>query len=355
MVNLISSKCPKQCKCKNDEADIECNRQGITDELVVEIASQLDPTKVESLDFDSNDITNFPAKNFINFTKLESIYLSFNSLNKFPANISRFIPSVRQLRIRRNKINAIDRADFEGYHIGLLEISGNDIEKFDLDILQSIPDFGYIDVSSNKIKHLKKSKMQDLAQRHLNAEFADNDIEVIESGAFPLKMNFLNLNKNKLTASGIHASAFNDVDRIYLSYNKLKTVRREWFVSFPRYLDLSSNPLVCDCALYGVMRAIFFRDSEGTVEGKCNSTIDINDFYTENRLNCSPCLGYSGEHCQILLGEDEESPGLGVGYIVVIMVLVVFVLFAVIGVAFYVKRRRRYEKTSVDETTMANK
>ena len=62
-----------------------------------------------------------------------------------------------------------------------------------------------------------------------------------------------------------------------------------------------------------------------------------------NNFTCQCRSGYSGAHCQILDTKDKESPGLAVGYIILIVVLIILALGVLIGLVIYFQKRDKQE------------
>ena len=84
-----------------------------------------------------------------------------------------------------------------------------------------------------------------------------------------------------------------------------------------------------------------------------NGTCHINGNNSTN-YTCQCRSGYSGAYCQILDTKDKESPGLGVGYIILIVVLIVLILGGLIGLVIYFKRRDRQGHIPLVETNMVD-
>ena len=71
---------------------------------------------------------------------------------------------------------------------------------------------------------------------------------------------------------------------------------------------------------------------------------------------CQCSAGFTGPQCQLILGEDEDgSPGLDVGYIVLIVLVVLMVLIGSIGLVIFFKRRRGEKIAGGDEINMPRK
>ena len=69
---------------------------------------------------------------------------------------------------------------------------------------------------------------------------------------------------------------------------------------------------------------------------------------------CRCRSGYTGKHCQLLLGDDKGSQGLEVEYIVLI-VLIVFSLVGLIGMLLHFRRRGNSQKVIINEIGMAER
>ena len=306
-----------------------------------------------------------------------------------------------------------------------LDLTGNAIENIEIGMFSNLPSLIRIYLSGNKLNSIYR--------------FTD------------FKFSTIDLSSNGLTSSAIQDGAFNVVF-LNLKDNNLTTLREEWFVAAPEWLNLEENPLICDCVLYGALN-LFQKGGiiEYGLQGSCNDgkvVKNLKDFYVDNKLNCTSCSlnkyqngakcqvvdqfnyncsctekyygefcqlehacfenpcqnngtcleventfkrncssgyfgerceikdachfdnpcqnygtcqrsgnesmeytcqcsgGFTGPQCQLILGEEEDgSPGLAIGYIVLI-VLAVLALIGLIGLMIFFKRRRGYEKTA---------
>ncbi|XP_066933689.1 protein slit-like [Clytia hemisphaerica] len=331
-ISLVKSetKCPKECVC-NDNGEVYCNDEEITDERLAEIVKEMNPMKVTLLTLDQNHINNFQAESFSNFTKLELLSLSQNSLVKLPANISLFIPSIYLLYVNDNNISIIKQKDFEGYQsIKYLYIHENDIENLEPNVFNNLPNLVALDLSGNRLKTLKNGILDNL--KTLDRIILDNnEIATIENGVFSsipkLKRIYLSHNKlnsitpgmfvfkdfahsqlhlqyNGLSSIDIEDGAFNVKD-LNLERNNITSVRKEWFVSIPSRINLKYNPLTCNCVLYDTLNRFH---KEGldveNIEGFCDiNGVSLKVFHAENKLNCSSCSVnkcQNNEKCQVI-------------------------------------------------------
>ncbi|XP_066927307.1 protein slit-like [Clytia hemisphaerica] len=486
-ISLVKSetKCPKECEC-DDFGSVYCNEEEITDERLAEIVKEMNPMKLWNLHLDKNHINNFQAESFSNFTKLERLILAQNSLVKLPANISLFIPSITILTVRDNNISIIKQKDFEGYQsIKYLYIQRNGIENLEPNVFHNLPNLVDLYLTGNRLKTLKNGTLDNLKTLAvLNLD--NNEITTIENGAFSgipklnkiyLRYNKLNsittgmfmfkefahselhLQYNGLSSIDIEDGAFNVKD-LYLNRNNITSVRKEWFVSIPDWIDLRFNPLACNCVLYDTLNRFH---KEGldveNIKGSCDiDGVSLKVFHTENKLNCSSCSvnkcqnngecqvidqfsyscsceekyhgefcqfenacsenpckqngtclkventfkcncssgyhgencemkdechfgnpcqnngtcqrngnksmkytcecngGFTGPRCQLTLDEDGDGlPGLGIGYIILIVLLVMACVGLMVGVLMFFRRRRKSEKGTVNEMLKSGK
>ncbi|XP_066935692.1 slit homolog 2 protein-like [Clytia hemisphaerica] len=310
------TKCPKECVCDLNRF-VYCDDKDINDERLAEIVNEMNPMTV-LLSLNKNHINNFQAEIFGNFTKLDTLTLAQNSLVKSPTNISLFIPSIDTLDVSRNNMSIIKQKDFEGYQsIKYLFIQENGIEKLEQNVFQTIPDIIQLDVSGNRLKSLKNGTLDNL-KRLTGISFHNNEIATIESGVFShlpelqeiylshnklnsvtpgmfifknILLSSLDLDFNGLSSIDIQDGAFN-VKRLYLMGNKITSVRKEWFVSVPKRIDLRDNPLACDCALYDTLNR-FHKEGLDVkyIEGFCDIVgVSLKVFHVENKINCSSCF-----------------------------------------------------------------
>lgn len=271
--------CPEQCQCIRGKWT--CSKQNLTEWTLKDLLLKGDPTTVKELDLKNNLITNFPSSAFVNFTKLEEINLAGNLLTKPPKNISNFIPSLKILELNKNLISSISREDFQGYgsinHLDIFEnniseilpytfrnlpelrklfAEGNSLEVLQKDAFAGLDKLVWVTFQGNQIEHMDSSVFDNIPGLE-RVWLGNNRLKSIPVGLFKnSSLTILDLKQNQLTDKGISPDTFS-TDSVNLSQNNLTTLRKEWFSSatITYEINVSDNPILCDCALYETYRA----------------------------------------------------------------------------------------------------
>ncbi|XP_066922195.1 protein slit-like [Clytia hemisphaerica] len=296
-------------------------------------------------------------------------------------------------------METISRPDFEGYYsITDLDISGNNIKEIGSGAFQNIPYLDTLNVMDNKIERLENGVFEGL-DKITFIILSSNGLASIEPNVFqPLSsLKYLYLQDNKLVCDCGLYDAINPLNTLVIAGH----VKGNCNVSIPInefYADDKLSCSSCDinscqnnatcipvdkinynCSCsdkyYGqfcqLENACFHRPCQHN--STCLKTLDtfkcecsvgyfgelcqnevpcyINSCQHDgicqrnrnqsNDYTCQCKAGYSGAHCQ--LSDGEESSGLAVGYIILIVVVIILILGVIIGLVIYFKKRDKYE------------
>ncbi|XP_023315387.1 leucine-rich repeat-containing G-protein coupled receptor 4-like [Trichogramma pretiosum] len=171
---------------------------------------------------------------FPGLTNLDSLVLAHNKIQKVPARAFARMTQLNSLELEGNMINFIDSDAFIGLEENLqyLKLGDNDLHQIPSDALRRL----------HRLRHL---------------DLRANNISVVSEDAFTGygdSITFLNLQKN--TIKFIPSSTFenlNSLEILNLQNNKLSILSEDLVdstVDTLKVIDITDNPLVCDCKLY---------------------------------------------------------------------------------------------------------
>jgi len=142
-----TSQCPSQCKCT--EGIVDCRNRGL---LTVPDTLPLDMTEIR---LEQNQITDIPARAFLQYPRLRRIDLSNNEIRSIAADAFRNLKSLTSLVLYGNKITHLPSRLFEGLtSLQLLLINANKIECIKTDTFSGLTSLNLLSLYDNNIQSL---------------------------------------------------------------------------------------------------------------------------------------------------------------------------------------------------------
>uniref|UniRef100_A0A1I8MD81 Uncharacterized protein n=1 Tax=Musca domestica TaxID=7370 RepID=A0A1I8MD81_MUSDO len=236
--------------------------------------------KVEELNLGQNRISRIAAHAFDGLKNLKVLYLDDNTLTSVPAPESfQAMPMLAELYLGTNSFMSIPNRAFEDLKgLTRLDLKGAGLHNLSLEAMKGLEGVRFLDLSDNRLEFIPQSALTHL-ERLEELSLGQNDFESIptnalaglknlkrlqisgaqklqkvENAAFSSNTNleYLNLSANKLLAE-IEENAFSGLPHlkhIILKENQITTLNEGLFPwADLTTLDLSDNPLICDCRL----------------------------------------------------------------------------------------------------------
>lgn len=236
--------------------------------------------KVEELNLGQNRISRISAHAFDGLKNLKVLYLDDNTLTSVPAPENFLaMPLLAELYLGTNSFMSIPNKAFEDLKgLTRLDLKGAGLHNLSLEAMKGLEGVRYLDLSDNRLEFIPQSALSHL-ERLEDLSLGQNEFEVIpanalmglknlkklqitgaqklrkvENSAFTSNTNleYLNLSANKILTE-IEENAFTglpNLKHIILKENQIITLSEGLFPwSDLQTLDLSDNPLVCDCRL----------------------------------------------------------------------------------------------------------
>ncbi|XP_015171013.1 PREDICTED: protein toll-like [Polistes dominula] len=219
----------------------------------------------------NNKLDTLPDYLLANLTKLYQVYLNDNGLKFLPENLFLGSTSLMYIFLYDNLLVTLPINIFRDLHLmKQLSLKNNRIEYLPDKIFEDMEELKVLDLSDNQLTYLSRYIFYGLIDLEtLNIE--RNQIEDIDLMAFhPLiSLKFVNLSHNPLRLTHISKKMSGSIftvpsldTTIDLSYNKIRHIdlsnieeKVSWRME-DRYMtiDFKHNPLLCDCALYNLLR-----------------------------------------------------------------------------------------------------
>jgi Leucine-rich repeat (LRR) protein len=248
--------------------------------------------KVRSLILDSNMIRHIENGSFIGLSMLERLDLSHNELKYIPALIFEPLFKLRTLRIQYNDFNTLGELSMVGIsQLYELDLTGNSFH--------TIPRASLCKISNLKKLILRHNHIQKLAPY----AFVDLSLDYLDLGANKAPMvidrdAFCGLDP-QVVSSEPGVIDWTGLDTLRLDHNGLITlppclIQRMWTLSS---LDISGNPIHCDCSLLLPKENGVKTDYPGA---QCASPVEYAGRYTND-------ISLHNYHCLTQTYNDTQS------------------------------------------------
>ncbi|XP_031826326.1 uncharacterized protein LOC116424252 isoform X2 [Nomia melanderi] len=188
---------------------------------------------LKKLDMPENRITAIEEGDFEGLKSLDSLGLAHNQLREVPARVFSHLTQLNSLELDGNRITHVDPDAFIGLEENLqyLRLGDNNLHSVPSDALRRLHRLRHLDLRSNNITALPEDAF---------TGYGDS-------------ITFLNLQKNLIKVlPPLVFENLNSLETLNLQNNKLTQISEEVtenIVDTLRIIDITDNPLVCDCEL----------------------------------------------------------------------------------------------------------
>lgn len=312
--------CPHNCRCTAGRyATWNCANSNLTsDQEIIDILKRA-PKTLYKLSFKGNNLKTFPTKHLRQVPKLIILDLSNNFFVDIPNDVSAHAPELHALDLSHNNISTLNKSQIGGlYLLKKLHLPGNYITTLDDNVFWNCSTlFGlYLQnnqittiVSQNSFKGLTSLTYLDLSQNRISSlqfqvlkfltnlskfSIADNELKTLLPLTFHnLQMDYAIFARNNIAQIQNQAFSKTIIEVLDLSWNRLESFRRDSLrvsSSVVESLDLTGNPVVCNCKLHELYQ--YIKDDVPDINGACASPVSAtNHTITEimKNITCTPC------------------------------------------------------------------
>ncbi|XP_053970341.1 slit homolog 3 protein isoform X1 [Hylaeus volcanicus] len=188
---------------------------------------------LKKLEMQENRITGIQEGDFEGLRNLDSLVLAHNQLREVPARVFSHLTQLNSLELEGNQITHVDPDAFIGLEENLqyLRLGDNNLHSVPSDALRRLHRLRHLDLRANNISVLPEDAF---------TGYGDS-------------ITFLNLQKNLIKVlPPLVFENLNSLETLLLQNNKLSHIPEEVIeniVDTLRDLDITDNPLICDCEL----------------------------------------------------------------------------------------------------------
>lgn len=188
---------------------------------------------LRKLEIQENRISDLMESDFRGLTNLDMLILAHNQLKYVPARVFAHMKMLNSLELDGNHITHVDKEAFYGLEENLqyLRLGDNNLHDVPSDSLRRLYRLRHLDLRANNISYILDDAFTGFGDTITFLNLQKNNIKVLPPLAFDNlnSLEMLNLQNNKLT--------------------QLPEEAVEPVLDTLRALDVSDNPLICDCGL----------------------------------------------------------------------------------------------------------
>ncbi|KAK2584463.1 hypothetical protein KPH14_006838 [Odynerus spinipes] len=217
----------------------------------------LDNRKLKRLNLGGNELTRIPTSALSTLDMLKKLEMQENRIRSIEEGDFEGLKSLDSLGLAHNRIQTVPaRAFFHLTQLNSLELDGNEIAHVDPDAFIGLEEnLQYLRLGDNNLHAVPSDALRRLHRlRHL--DLRANNITVLPEDAFTGygdSITFLNLQKNLIKElPPLVFENLNSLETLNLQNNKLTHIPEEvteTIVDTLRHIDITDNPLICDCEL----------------------------------------------------------------------------------------------------------
>lgn len=212
---------------------------------------------------DDNILTRVPSASFVPLSKLAELYLGINSLVYISDNSFELLPELTKLDLHGSLLTNLTEGSFRGIEqLKILNLADNRFSRIPTEALSNLSRVEELSIGQGEfevipaysfigLKHLKRIDLT-----------GSTKLKVIKDGAFTKNVNLRTVTITSNRQLGvIEGNAFVGLAflrHVNLRGNSLTTVFESWFSwNELDLLDISDNPINCDCEVVRVVQNIF--------------------------------------------------------------------------------------------------
>lgn len=267
--------------------------------------TNMNGVRTNVINFAHNIIDSIEKGAFSGTMDVETINLSHNYLTDIPAGIFELLPQLKTLHFKYNQLKTVNNKAFTNVP-GLLELdlAGNDLVVVPSEALRPLKHLKRLILRNNKLKSLDSMAFFGLSLEYVDIGANIAPFKVYKDAFCGLEPKIVNVEPNVVEWKGLQT--------LRLDHNGIKTLdpciaKMVWTI---HTVDLSGNPLHCDCKIF-----MFRKIGPGTrfPGSQCASPILYAGRYVENvKANCSWIDNYISscdQSCEEQVPQSLSSDG----------------------------------------------
>uniref|UniRef100_A0A8C2T643 Toll like receptor 3 n=1 Tax=Coturnix japonica TaxID=93934 RepID=A0A8C2T643_COTJA len=214
----------------------------------------LQGTNLTVLNLSKNSLSVIEDDSFQWLSNLEYLNLEDNNIIKVSSHLFYGLSSIKYLNLKKSLTGKIEDFSFQSlYHLEYLIMDNNNFPQITTNTFTGLKNLKYLSLYNCNInlQRITNKTFVSLANSSLQVlNLTKTRISRIESGAFSslgqLKILDLGLNEINQELTGHEFEGLNNIEYIYLSYNKNVTLRSESFIFVPSLKQLMLRKVGCN-------------------------------------------------------------------------------------------------------------
>lgn len=282
-----------------------------------------------------NLLTTVPSPSFVHVPALAELFLGFNSFTTIPKNSFQNLDGLNRLDLNGAALYNITQDTFNGLeNIRFMDLSDNRLQRIPTQELSKLNRLEELTLGENEFVVIPANAFTGLANLRKLDISGSNKLRRIEAGAFSVNKNLESLTLASNTAlDEIQEGALSGLPHlkhIILRGSALSTLGESLFAwSELDTLDLSTNPIACDCRMMWLRNMLVKRTNNSSQSQAAESVL----CKSPERLREQPLKSVSVEQLGCTHTDPNKQAILGL--------VVVVIAAAVTAIALILYRCRR--------------
>ncbi|XP_037068759.1 protein artichoke-like [Pollicipes pollicipes] len=210
---------------------------------------------LEHLEMHHNYVEHIKSNTFLNMPSLRQLDLSYNAMVEMDPGSFRGDQQLKAIFLNNNNLRQLKEATFVNLNgLERINLQENQLTHLSDEAYENLPALRSYNLSANQLATLPRGTFQRL--RGLRTiDLSHNRILEVNDGTFRSLADLQTLKLNDNGMCRIHDDAFagqRNMDAVYLQNNRIRSLRKPLFRrvrTVLHQLDVSGNPLRCDCEI----------------------------------------------------------------------------------------------------------
>ena len=228
---------------------------------------------------DDNSLSHVPAESFLPLTNLAELYIGVNSFTSLEKNAFEKLKKLTTLSLNGEQLHNISSGAFNGLDsLRVLDLSSNRLSRIPTKEISVLHRLEELSIGMNDFEIIPEKAFEGLSNLHQLEIIGANKLVRVQNNAFIENGNLRSIRFiSNEELSQFESAAFHGLPylkELILKNNAIESIREnlyEW--DNLQVLDLSDNPLRCDCHLLWY-KTFLIRNSHSTNNKNINSSIN---------------------------------------------------------------------------------
>jgi Leucine-rich repeat (LRR) protein len=261
---------------------------------------------------DDNSLNHVPAEPFLPLTNLAELFIGVNSFTTLERNAFGKLKKLTTLSLNGAQLHNISYSAFTGLEsLRVLDLSSNRLSRIPTKEMSNLHRLEELSIGMNDFIVIPEKSFENLTNLHQIEIVGANKLEKVESNAFIDNGNLriIRFISNEVFAQ-IESHAFHGLPylkELVLKSNAIETISDELYEwDNLDILDLSNNPLRCDCHLLWYKNFLNNRDKQSS-SLSASASISISSSSTSNTRNSKEIHSINNNNSSSMMNSSNNS------------------------------------------------